>query len=94
MNKDIDNALKFFAEKIWTEGEKDNYSCCLIIDSSIINDEYYVFYSQVLYDNFNFTHYSRLWKKMGKIVLLKFGEAEYFGACIPKKNFMEFEVKI
>lgn len=93
MNKDIDNALRFFAEKIWTDGEKDNYSCCLIPDSSII-DEYYAFYSQILYENFNFTHYSRLWKKKGKIVLLKFGEAEGFGADMPKKNFMEFEIKI
>jgi hypothetical protein len=94
---DLNNALKFMANQIWSKGESKGTSCqCLIPFSYEGKKELdpYETASKIIFDKMNATHFDCCWEVRGKSVKLRFYEGDSFGACLNTKLLCEKVIDI
>jgi hypothetical protein len=85
---DIQEALDCIAANIWTSGEIYDGDGCLIPNAYVLDktrsEEAQKFFdaSDVLWDIYGATHYSRFWNEKGRSVTIELYKGDSFGAAI------------
>ncbi len=84
----LEEALDVVVEHIWSNGEIYEGDGCLIPNAYVLgkerSEEAQKFFdaSDVLYDTYGATHFSRFWNEKGRSVVIELYKGDSFGAAI------------
>jgi hypothetical protein len=84
----LEEALDVVVEHIWSNGEIYDGDGCLIPNAYLLNKQYseeaqkFFDASDVLYNTYGATHFSRFWNEKGRSVVIELYKGNVFGAAV------------
>jgi len=89
----LQQAIQYLANNIYVYGNKLFYEGCLIPSNSGYNSDFNIA-SDLLFKEFEATHFSRMWLENGKSVILSLKSCSAFGACLDGEVVAEMLVEL